>query len=93
MGGLECIITGVIDEYGGYLRRTKYNKYTREIFTAVLVGTSFSVALLNVTPVSIEKSFPLRIKVNQVGRYRNRLKIENQNGKIKQNLFVIFNIT
>uniref|UniRef100_A0A0A9YIP2 Transporter n=3 Tax=Lygus hesperus TaxID=30085 RepID=A0A0A9YIP2_LYGHE len=50
MGGLECIITGVIDEYGGYLRRTKYHKYTREIFTAVLVGTSFSVALLNVTP-------------------------------------------
>ncbi|XP_024219145.1 sodium-dependent noradrenaline transporter [Halyomorpha halys] len=50
MGGLECIITGLMDEYGG---RFIGMKYVREIFTFVIVGSSFCMALVNVTPGGI----------------------------------------
>lgn len=50
MGGLECIITGLMDEYGKFFPK----KYTRELFTLLIVGFSFCVALINVTPVSYD---------------------------------------
>lgn len=49
MGGLECVITGLMDEFAVFFRE---KKYAREIFTLVVILTSFSVALINVTPVS-----------------------------------------
>ncbi|XP_073986394.1 sodium-dependent noradrenaline transporter-like [Rhodnius prolixus] len=49
MGGLECIITGLMDEYGKFFPK----KYTRELFTLLIVGFSFCVALINVTPGGI----------------------------------------
>lgn len=50
MGGLECVITGLMDEFSSYFRN---RKYAREIFTLVIIITSFSIALINVTPVRI----------------------------------------
>ncbi|KAH1000895.1 hypothetical protein HUJ04_013166 [Dendroctonus ponderosae] len=49
MGGLECVITGLMDEFSSFFRQ---RKYAREIFTLIVILTSFSVALINVTPVS-----------------------------------------
>lgn len=49
MGGLECVITGLMDEFSSYFRE---KKYAREIFTLGIIVMSFSVALINVTPVS-----------------------------------------
>lgn len=49
MGGLECVITGLMDEFSIFF---KEKKYAREIFTLIVIITSFSVALINVTPVS-----------------------------------------
>lgn len=49
MGGLECVITGLMDEFSIFF---KEKKYAREIFTLIVILTSFSVALINVTPVS-----------------------------------------
>ena len=51
MGGLECVITGLMDEFKGTF--TKY-KISREMFTGFIVTISFVVALCCVTPVSIE---------------------------------------
>ena len=48
MGGLECVITGLMDEFKWLF--TKY-RIRREAFTAVIVFTSFLVALSCVTPV------------------------------------------
>ena len=48
MGGLECVITGLLDEFEPFFK--KY-KITREIFTGIVVFTSFLVALSCVTPV------------------------------------------
>lgn len=56
MGGLECVITGLMDEFSVYFRN---RKYAREIFTLVIIITSFSVALINVTPVSTEVSWKI----------------------------------
>lgn len=49
MGGLECVITGLMDEFSIFFKK---KKYSREIFTLIVILTSFSVALINVTPVS-----------------------------------------
>lgn len=49
MGGLECVITGLMDEFHTCF---KGGKYSREWFTLCAVLVSFSVALVNVTPVS-----------------------------------------
>ncbi|KAF7281952.1 hypothetical protein GWI33_003974 [Rhynchophorus ferrugineus] len=50
MGGLECVITGLMDEFTVFFRD---RKYAREIFTMFVIITSFSVALINVTPGGI----------------------------------------
>ena len=49
MGGLECVITGLMDEFKDYFIRWNI---TREIFTGIIVVVSFIVALCCVTPVS-----------------------------------------
>ena len=48
MGGLECVITGLMDEFKDFFKRWKIS---REIFTAMIVSVSFVVALCCVTPV------------------------------------------
>ena len=50
MGGLECVITGLMDEF-----KPTFDRWgiTREIFTGMIVGVSFLVALGCVTPVNI----------------------------------------
>ena len=50
MGGLECVITGLMDEF-----KPTFDRWgiTREIFTGMIVGVSFLVALGCVTPVSV----------------------------------------
>ncbi|XP_050293388.1 sodium-dependent noradrenaline transporter-like [Anthonomus grandis grandis] len=50
MGGLECVITGLMDEFSVLFRE---KKYAREVFTLVVILMSFSVALINVTPGGI----------------------------------------
>nr|CAH7729469.1 unnamed protein product [Callosobruchus chinensis] len=50
MGGLECVITGLMDEFSDFF---KGKKYAREIFTLGIIIMSFSVALINVTPGGI----------------------------------------
>ncbi|XP_040569062.1 sodium-dependent dopamine transporter [Lepeophtheirus salmonis] len=47
MGGLECVITGIMDEFKETFR--KYN-ISRELFTAFIVFSSFLVALSCATP-------------------------------------------
>lgn len=49
MGGLECVITGVMDEFSSFF---KHIKFSREAFTLGVIVVSFSVALVNLTPVS-----------------------------------------
>jgi hypothetical protein len=49
MGGLECVITGLMDEFKDFFQRWKIS---REIFTGFIVIVSFFVALCCVTPVS-----------------------------------------
>ena len=48
MGGLECVITGLMDEFKSF-----FDKFhiTREIFTGMVIMVSFLVALSCVTPV------------------------------------------
>ncbi|XP_060516213.1 sodium-dependent noradrenaline transporter-like [Cylas formicarius] len=50
MGGLECVITGLMDEFSVFFRQ---RKFTREIFTFIVIMMSFSVAMINVTPGGI----------------------------------------
>ncbi|VEN62737.1 unnamed protein product [Callosobruchus maculatus] len=50
MGGLECVITGLMDEFSDFF---KERKYARELFTLGIIIMSFSVALINVTPGGI----------------------------------------
>lgn len=50
MGGLECVITGLMDEFCLFFAK---KKYAREIFTLCAIFVSFSVATINVTPVSL----------------------------------------
>lgn len=54
MGGLECVITGLMDEFSSFFKKFKY---PREIFTFVVILVSFSVATMNVTPVSFPNCF------------------------------------
>jgi solute carrier family 6 noradrenalin transporter-like protein 2 len=49
MGGLECVITGVMDEFKEFFHR---KGISREIFTGVVVFSSFLVAITCVTPAS-----------------------------------------
>jgi hypothetical protein len=49
MGGLECVITGLMDEFRDFFRRFRIS---REMFTAIVVFFSFFVALSCITPVS-----------------------------------------
>jgi len=49
MGGLECVITGLMDEFSGLFKK---RKWSRERFTFGVIGVSFCVALINVTPVN-----------------------------------------
>ncbi|XP_035213043.1 sodium-dependent dopamine transporter-like isoform X1 [Stegodyphus dumicola] len=46
MGGLESVITGLMDEFRDFFERWKYS---REVFTSFVLFTSFSMALINVT--------------------------------------------
>uniref|UniRef100_A0A8D9ATG9 Transporter n=1 Tax=Cacopsylla melanoneura TaxID=428564 RepID=A0A8D9ATG9_9HEMI len=50
MGGLECVITGLMDEFRPYF---KGYPHAREIFTCAAIAVSFSVAMINVTPGGI----------------------------------------
>ena len=50
MGGLECVITGVMDEFKDFFQR---HKISREIFTGLVVFSSFLVAISCVTPVRL----------------------------------------
>jgi len=47
MGGLECVITGLMDEFKHFFHR---NRISREIFTGFVVFSSFLVAIVCVTP-------------------------------------------
>jgi len=47
MGGLECVITGVMDEFKDFFHK---HKISREIFTGLVVFSSFLVAISCVTP-------------------------------------------
>ncbi len=49
MGGLEAVITGVMDEFRGVFRRWRYS---REVFTGAVVLSAFLLAVPNVTNVS-----------------------------------------
>ena len=48
MGGLECVITGLMDEYQEFFRK---RGISREVFTGVVVFSSYLVAITCVTPV------------------------------------------
>ncbi|XP_046384644.1 sodium-dependent noradrenaline transporter-like [Ischnura elegans] len=50
MGGMECVITGLMDEFKSVFHG---RRYAREIFTLLAILVSFSVALMNVTPGGI----------------------------------------
>ena len=49
MGGLECVITGLMDEYKETFRK---RGISREMFTGFVVVCSYVVAIMCVTPVS-----------------------------------------
>lgn len=49
MGGLECVITGLLDQ----ARASGAHWLRREHFTLFVVCVSFCVACINVTPVCI----------------------------------------
>jgi solute carrier family 6 noradrenalin transporter-like protein 2 len=48
MGGMECVITGLMDEFHSFFQG---RRFAREIFTLGAAVVSFSIALINVTPV------------------------------------------
>ncbi|KAK7792111.1 hypothetical protein R5R35_009645 [Gryllus longicercus] len=50
MGGMECVITGLMDEFRGFFSG---RRFARELFTLLAAAVSFSVALVNVTPGGI----------------------------------------
>lgn len=63
MGGLECVITGLMDEFSGFFKK---RKWPRERFTFAVIGISFCVALINVTPVSsLLKLFVFKIPIKK----------------------------
>jgi solute carrier family 6 noradrenalin transporter-like protein 2 len=47
MGGLECVITGLMDEYQEFFRK---RRISREVFTGFVVFSSYLVAITCVTP-------------------------------------------
>ena len=49
MGGLESAISGIRDEYKSFWRRL--TKWDREIITAIVLGSAYSVCLLSCTHV------------------------------------------
>jgi hypothetical protein len=51
MGGLECVITGLLDEFKDFFKRWHIG---REALTGIVVFASFLVALSCVTPVRRE---------------------------------------
>lgn len=61
MGGLESVITGLMDEFKDFFKRWKYS---REVFTSFVLFTSFSMALINVTRVS-RKIIPIIYKMSK----------------------------
>ena len=50
MGGLEAVLTGLRDELSPALRK---RKYSREIFTFLVVGSAGLFAIQNVTNVRL----------------------------------------
>ncbi|XP_021918357.1 sodium-dependent noradrenaline transporter-like isoform X2 [Zootermopsis nevadensis] len=50
MGGMECVITGLMDEFHSFFQG---RRFAREIFTLAAAVVSFSIALINVTPGGI----------------------------------------
>ena len=48
MGGLECVITGIVDEFGDNFKRWHLS---RRLVTLLIVTSSFLVALISLTPV------------------------------------------
>ncbi|XP_034256150.1 sodium-dependent noradrenaline transporter-like [Thrips palmi] len=50
MGGMECVITGLMDEFHDFFHG---RRYAREVFTFCAICVSFCVALINVTPGGI----------------------------------------
>lgn len=50
MGGLESVITGLMDEFNFHIG--KY-KIPRELFTVCVLCASFSMSMVNVTRVTI----------------------------------------
>ena len=50
MGGLECVITGLMDEFQSLFKKFHIN---REMFTGMVITVSFLVALSCVTPVNL----------------------------------------
>ena len=51
MGGLECVITGLMDEFKTLFEKLHIN---REMFTGMVITVSFLVALSCVTPVKMQ---------------------------------------
>ncbi|XP_023240509.1 sodium-dependent dopamine transporter-like [Centruroides sculpturatus] len=47
MGGLESVITGLMDEFRDYLQW----RFSRQIFTAFIISISFFIGIINVTRV------------------------------------------
>jgi len=47
MGGLECVITGIMDEYQEFFQK---RRISREVFTGFVVFSSYAVAITCVTP-------------------------------------------
>ena len=65
MGGLECVITGLMDEYKETFRR---RGISREMFTGFVVVCSYVVAIMCVTPVSCSASASVLSPPSSPGR-------------------------
>ena len=70
MGGLECVITGLMDEFRDVFRRFRIS---REVFTAIVVFVSFLVALSCITPVKISGQ---SYKASTIVIYDNRVVLD-----------------
>ena len=66
MGGLECVITGIMDEFKTFFQR---HNISREIFTGLVVFSSFLVAIVCVTPVIIAREFSNEEKIGPTISY------------------------
>jgi hypothetical protein len=63
MGGMECVITGLMDEFHSFFQG---RRFARELFTLGAAAVSFSVALVNVTPVGTTVCHVTRDTVSRV---------------------------